>query len=68
MTYNGSLPKFTEFPPRIRILEVLPGALELWVATTPETVPCSKLSNEAAGCLSKSEETLATEPVTSLLF
>ena len=52
----------------MRTLALLPGEFELCVVTTPDTEPCSKLSNEAEGCEIRFVGIDATEPVISLLF
>src|ERR1700712_1470177 len=46
ITYSGSFPPVIEFPPRMRMLEELPGWPELWVTCTPGTAPCITLSTE----------------------
>ena len=68
ITYNGSLPKLNELPPRILILAVAPGCPELEETATPATAPCNKLSKEGVVRSKASFGTDATEPVTSFRF
>src|SRR5664280_815891 len=51
ITYNGSLPPVIELPPRMRTIEVAPGAPEVEVTCTPETKPC-KASTKDVGAAS----------------
>ena len=69
MTISGSFDALSDEPPRMRMVELLPGAPSLLITLTPATLPASmSCALVVMPLLSSSGLMALTEPVASSFF